>query len=164
LRTAPNPKIILHWILTLSVITLIVYNIELNRVLFSVFIGILLLSLIMNRTHFIRVDERAIKILKNNFLFVRTYNTEILLQNIDKVEIKDNGFTLPVIRGIGLSGNLWIDFIFTFGTGVIWYGSRYSVLIHKGNSIEEYYLNFHSLDVSTLKRTIEKANVKVYLL
>ena len=141
-----------------SCIGVLLWFIEVNTFGFSILIGLLLLTLILNRTTFIQIENVALKISKRNFLFFPSYQFTIELDSIKAITFQDKGVNIPGMEVIStdFEGALIIDLL----TGAYFYRPRFIVSIHsKQDKITEIKLNTAKSEVMKLEGWLKEGRV-----
>ncbi|MFO7829733.1 MAG: hypothetical protein R6V23_14005 [Bacteroidales bacterium] len=88
MKTKPDNKIIIHWILITALLGVLLYYIE-NKSILYLTGSLIILSLIFNRITYLKLKADSILITKNNFLFVPTYKFLINLNDITRLSLID---------------------------------------------------------------------------
>ncbi len=95
MRAGVSTKIIFHWILVILIIGLLAYFIEMATIVFSILIGLFLLTLILNRTTYLNLKDAQLIITKKNFLFIPTFKLSVDINKLDNLIIIDYRNSIP---------------------------------------------------------------------
>jgi len=88
LKTRPDNKIIIHWILSISVSIILLLFIP-NKPVMYLFVSLINMSLIFNSSSYLKLNRDSLLITKNNFLFIPTQKTLINLSDITNLSLMD---------------------------------------------------------------------------
>ncbi|MFK5856483.1 MAG: hypothetical protein QM503_10160 [Bacteroidota bacterium] len=146
IKTRPNNSIIFHWILVIVLIIILIINIQINVFGFSIIIGLLLLTLIINRTTYICFEKNKLKIIKKNFLFIPTYTKTVELDSIVILELEE------YINEISFSrATIELELFISFLGGFFFYLPRFKLSINSNQKIEEIEINTSRKEISVLE-------------
>lgn len=88
MKTIPSIKIILHWILVVIVLVLLLYYAE-NKFILYISVCMLIMSLIFNKTVYLKLKTDSLLVIKTNFLFIPTYKLLIKIDDIINLSLTD---------------------------------------------------------------------------
>lgn len=143
-----------------SFIGVLLWFIEVNTFGFSILIGLLLLTLILNRTTFIQIENGALKISKRNFLFFPSYQFTIELDSIKEIRFQDKGVNIPGMETIStdIEGALLIDLL----TGAYFYRPRFILSIHsKQEKLTEIKVNTSKSEIMKVEGWLKEGNLSI---
>lgn len=153
MKTRPNNKIVMHWIIVTPIIGLLLTFIKINTIGFTILIGLLFLTLVLNRTTYINVKNDFLLITKNHFLFFPTFRFSINLNLIENITIMDAGADIPGTDSVSdFDTALLIDLL----TGIYFYKPRFKVsILSKQKKLTEIEINTSKSDLLKIKAAIK---------
>ncbi|HLN72122.1 MAG TPA: hypothetical protein VK205_02430 [Prolixibacteraceae bacterium] len=148
-----NVKIIAHWIIVVSIMILLMWNISINVFAFSIFLVFFILTLSLNRTSFIKLTDDRLEIVKKNFLFISTFRKRIEFRELTELNIIDNRIDNliedPIIGGYG-------DTLIKLLTGTFFYTPRYNLLaVFKSGERLDVWVNTQRFEMKKLIKQLE---------
>ena len=154
LKIGLNPKIIFHWILIITIISLFSLVIMENPPVIISIIGLLFLSLFFNRTNYLTIDSKNIVIKDNFFIFINRKVEVFNFKGLERIIIKDNGANITLSDMILYE---YIFAIFSFLSGGFFYDKRFELrLIQKSGEEIMTKVNIQRVDIKRLIRTLTK--------
>ncbi len=140
MRTGVSTKIIFHWMLVILITGSLLYYIEINTKGFLIIIGLLLLTLILNRTTYLKLKNGRLIITKKNFLFIPTFKLSVDINKLDNLTIIDYRNSIPE------DARWFVDFeaviIVDILTGTYFYKPTNKLIIDLGqNNLVEIEIN-----------------------
>lgn len=147
MKTKPSIKIILHWILVVIVLVLLLYYAE-NKFILYISVCMLIMSLIFNKTVYLKLKTDSLLVIKTNFLFIPTYKLLIKIDDIINLSLTDYKYVdvNDSRKDVEFEGVVIVEII----TGTFFYNPNYKLTIDlTQNKRIELELNSHRKD--TLK-------------
>lgn len=151
IKTRPNNSIIFHWILVIILIVILIINIQINVFGFLIMIGLLLLTLILNRTIILYLENNKLKIVKKNFLFIPTFTKVLDLDSIDNIDLEEY-INKAFYPSLFFKWELFISFI----GGLLFYLPRFKLLISSNQKVEEIEINTSRKDFESFESRLGK--------
>ncbi len=154
MKTRPNNKIIFHWVLTATMLGLLLFYIE-NKFMLYLISSIIILSLLLNRITYLRINDKSLLIAKTIFLFIPTFKSSINLKDVKKLSLIDyrdieikNSRKYPEFEAVVV-----VEAI----TGTLFYKPDYILEIDLlQNKRVEIEINAHRKGVNKIMRLLQK--------
>ena len=154
MKTGTSTKIIFHWILVTLMIVLMLYYIEINPFGFLIIIGLLLLTLILNRTSYLNIKDGRLIITKKNFLFIPTFKLSIDSNKVDNLSIID--YRDSTRENTRLFADFKTKVIVDILTGTYFYKPTNKLVIDLGQN------NLNEIEINTQRRRKIKQELKKF--
>ncbi len=152
IKLGPNPKIIFHWIMILTLILLLSFVFKENPKVIGIIIFLLFSSLLLNKTTYASLDLISLNYRENLFLFIKKKKETFKTKNIEKVVIKDKGASITVTDLIIYE---YLFFVFALLSGGFFYDRRYELtIIEKDNKQTTLKCNIPKSDVKRIGKII----------
>ena len=158
MKTKLNHKIIFHWVFILSLIGLLIYYIENKSILYTI-VSFLIMTLIFNRTTYLKLKSDSLLITKTNFLFIPTSKVLFNINDIKSLSLTD-------YRDIDVyNSRKYAEFeavvIVEIITGIFFYKPNYKLVVYlTQNKRIELEINSRKKDIIKIIMDLQKLIIK----
>lgn len=138
-KSKVNFKIIIYYLIVTVLIALSLYNFNINRLFFSILIGILLVFMAVNRATIIKIKNNTVFIV-DYYLFVPFVRKKYVLSYVNSIKVTKE----KISAGLGYSDNIFADIFIGYLLGFFWSQATCAIEFNLKTNNEQQIVNVNS--------------------